>query len=81
MSPNKELIERLEGRLTATKEEMSAASLKLSILVKTFRQSQLYLTSTRAANLTGEREGGRGEEGNRGSVSETSVLGGTRPVF
>lgn len=48
----KEVNEQLEGRLAMSKEELSAASLKLSILVKTFRQSQLYLTSTTAANLT-----------------------------
>ena len=50
------MVDKLEGRLGVAKEELSAASLKLSILVKTFRQSQLYLASSRAAasNATGQ---------------------------
>ena len=53
---NKEMVGKLEGRLGVAKEELTAASLKLSILVKTFRQSQLHLASSRAAasNVPGQ---------------------------
>ena len=56
VAASKELVDKLEGRLGIAKEELTAASLKLSILVKTFRQSQLYLASSRAAasNVTGQ---------------------------
>ena len=61
-------MRELEGRLAQAKEELSAASMKLSILVKTFRQSQLYLAPTRSANITGrQRLVGRGQ----GGVAET----------
>ena len=55
-------MEQLESRLAVAKEDLSAASLKLSILVKTFRQSQLYLTPSRAATLAGEEEKEEEEE-------------------
>ena len=61
------LEEQLEARLAQAKEELTAAGMKLSILVKTFRQSQLYLAPTRAANITGEA--GESWGGGRGSMS------------
>ncbi len=38
------LVEQLETRLASAKDELSKASLKLSVLVHTFRQSQLHIT-------------------------------------
>ncbi len=40
---------KLEEILTATKEELSQISLRLSMLVSTFRQSQLYAASSSQA--------------------------------
>lgn len=61
--PSEEVVRELEGRLGLAKEELSAASMKLSILVKTFRHSQLYLTPTRSASIAGEQGVGLGGGG------------------
>ena len=57
VAASQEVVDKLESRLGVAKEELTAASLKLSILVKTFRQSQLYLASSRAAasNVPGQQ--------------------------